>query len=796
MPKDMSLVTQKQKKSFLKLSRGSVPKCQTQAKQQSSQKVSEMADQFDNVLQSIRCTLNHVCSLRDEKASRMLRACVTEIWNSPDLSKTIFNVGGRDTDELITDDELCNLLLTPSLREVNFSRPLPPIWTDNVNELRWKCGLIGRGGPAFDTGLELLQKAALATIPTVTRNADEYVFQMEARLRDMETHHWIVRRYLQAIKRLAPTPRLHPAMSCFSPPFGRLADCWRVTFTIIGITPIEANGIIAIVAAANSLHFIRDNSEIACFSTVPRPIACIASSDDGLLLAAALEDGLMIVWNAQAGRVVATMAGDGGQITSAAVSRGGGRLLAIRGGGTVQTWELPGGRCISHAKLRSNNALLPGAEGAVIVNDGQHVAICDMLGMAGMLNASTGEHVSSLFPLGFIPTVAAGCGGVSQAVWGGDDGNIIVAEACGDAVKCTRLLGHHGGVTAVYAVAEGHVVISGAADGAVRIWDVAAGGAPRIVLNGHRAAVSAVAIRGNGRAVSAAADGEVRAWTVRALNDSGDVQRGRHGDAVLCVSVSADGTRVVSGARDGTVLVWDTREGTAPFFAVQAHDKPVTHVETWGFDLFSTFSGANSSATWVMGSDGVQKVQDDILCKTVETEKDSPHEGNTSSDNLFRLQSDLPTTAKSFTKQESLQALGTRSGWSRVPPVTTWACTAAKEKQHAMGASASTSASIDKPLRKVPTQERCDSDSSDSDISKCNSAPLFESVHIQRRRRGQTAALVKIDGQRIIHRQNGRILGTLPCRVATSCAWCVSDDQSLLIVGLSNGEVLWFNIEN
>lgn len=776
-----------------------------QAEQLSPQSGNNANDQTNDELRTIRCLLDHVSLLRDENAAAMLRACIQEVWSSPDLSNLVFNTHGKDMDELVTDNELISLLLIPPLRDIRLPHMASHAWCDDTHNLRWKCGLIGRGDVAFDAALDVLRQAARAAYPFATRNPDEWAFQMEARLSDVQKRHWLVRRYLSAIARSAQRPRLRPVVPCFSPSFGKAAESARVPTPVAGMAVVEAGGVAGVVAAAGGLHLIRADGVGAAFSAVPCRVACLTASADGQLLAAALEGGLVVVWDAAAGRVLATLStaavtsskeGTTGRAVAALLSNDGARVIVAHAGGDVQTWGLPSGKRESRVAVGSDGTRLSTAAGMVLLDDGRHVATCDALGVIGLADTASGDYQSSLFPLGFAPCTAAGAAAGRRVAWGGRTGELVVMELRADGAARTRLLGHSGGVTALALSRDGRTAATGAADGNIRVWDVGAGGAPRAMLNGHRAAVCNVALRAGGRVVSAAADGEVRVWGARVRDAAAAPRRGRHGDAVLCVAVTADGARIVSAGSDGSVLVWDAADAAAHPAAARAHTGAVAHVETWGFDMFSTFAKCGGGATWVIRPDGLHKVQEN-----------HPITGGDGGPgrNSLRKDSDAPRSASSShtgTRMTCSEAGCTAIGCTSATSTTedTILTGAASD---GTGESIRRSAEMKNATRsKVAFGSNGDKGSlNGSNGSSCcggivgNGGGPFEVAHAQRRKQGQVAACVRCDGQHVVHKTSGRVLATLPCCIKTSCAWCVSDDGSLLVVGLANGDVVWFEIE-
>jgi WD40 repeat protein len=143
-------------------------------------------------------------------------------------------------------------------------------------------------------------------------------------------------------------------------------------------------------------------------------------------------------------------------------------------------------------------------------------------------------------------------------VSGADDRTVRVWDrASGQLLH--RLEGHTDWVRGVSISADGRWVVSGGDDKTVRVWDRASG---KLLhqLEGHTRSVYSVAISADGRwVVSGGTDEMVRVWD----RTSGQLlhQLEGHKGSVYGVAISADGRWVVSGADDRTVRVWDRASG-------------------------------------------------------------------------------------------------------------------------------------------------------------------------------------------------------------------------------------------
>jgi sterol desaturase/sphingolipid hydroxylase (fatty acid hydroxylase superfamily) len=128
---------------------------------------------------------------------------------------------------------------------------------------------------------------------------------------------------------------------------------------------------------------------------------------------------------------------------------------------------------------------------------------------------------------------------------------------------CRSLIGHKGAVLSVAMTPDGRRIVSGGADGTVRVWDRATG-QETTTLTGHVDAVRGVAIRADGeRIISGGEDGTVRMWDV----ETAQIERIFTGHSgVHCgVAISGDGHHVVLASADATVSMWNVAPGGETF---------------------------------------------------------------------------------------------------------------------------------------------------------------------------------------------------------------------------------------
>ena len=124
--------------------------------------------------------------------------------------------------------------------------------------------------------------------------------------------------------------------------------------------------------------------------------------------------------------------------------------------------------------------------------------------------------------------------------------------------QIATLEGHTRIAEAVVFSPDGGTLASGSADGAVKLWDVAARRSTA-TLTEHSSAVHSVAFSlDGGTLASGSADGTVRLWDVTDRRSTATLTE--HSDAVHSVAFSPDGTGLASGSADGVVKLWDVTD--------------------------------------------------------------------------------------------------------------------------------------------------------------------------------------------------------------------------------------------
>jgi len=114
--------------------------------------------------------------------------------------------------------------------------------------------------------------------------------------------------------------------------------------------------------------------------------------------------------------------------------------------------------------------------------------------------------------------------------------------------------GHQGSPFCLAAARNAPVLVTGAADDSMRVWDTATG--EQVFRGtGHEGYVHAVAVTPDGKlAASAGSDGVVRLWDLEARGERATF-RGHKG-RVTALAFTPDGQRLISAGQDAAVFVW------------------------------------------------------------------------------------------------------------------------------------------------------------------------------------------------------------------------------------------------
>ena len=163
-------------------------------------------------------------------------------------------------------------------------------------------------------------------------------------------------------------------------------------------------------------------------------------------------------------------------------------------------------------------------------------------------------------------------------VSGGADGKVRLWNLSSGVARGAPLDGPDRFVVRVAFSRDGKRVVSGGANGNLRLWNVDSDTYDAKSLEGHSGRIVSVMFSPDGkRVLSASSDGTVRSWDVESASSVGELSIGQR-DMVMSVAFSLDGTRAVSGSFDGTLRLWDVESGSAIHQPLTGHQDRVMSV--------------------------------------------------------------------------------------------------------------------------------------------------------------------------------------------------------------------------
>ncbi len=326
----------------------------------------------------------------------------------------------------------------------------------------------------------------------------------------------------------------------------------------------------------------------------------VAYSGNGATVASAGADRTVRVYDALTGKLNKELPGHKGAVTSLAYL-GNDRVISGSGDKLLKIWTIAAGTaqdCEGHTSAvlsvaATDNLIVSGAAdrtarawgldgkaqwswasksaicAVAIRKDGKRIALGCADGTLIILAnddkepkpvASVVAHTGGVSCVNFHPEtdrlVTSGGDGLVKVFNLPDNGNPVEATKFEPQIK-SSIGGGNPPVTTVAYSNDGKFLVSGGAEGVVRIWDATTNAEVRS-LRGHTGWVTSAAFSPDGRsAVSCAVDKALRIFE---LPKSDGAPTG-HSAMARCIAVSRDGKFAATGSDDKTVKVWNLANG-------------------------------------------------------------------------------------------------------------------------------------------------------------------------------------------------------------------------------------------
>mmetsp|Transcript_15837 Transcript_15837/g.34161 ORF Transcript_15837/g.34161 Transcript_15837/m.34161 type:complete len:490 (-) Transcript_15837:247-1716(-) len=316
-----------------------------------------------------------------------------------------------------------------------------------------------------------------------------------------------------------------------------------------------------------------------------QPVFTLAVTPDGRFVAAGADNRKAHMWRLDSGKEVADLMGSGmpANVLSMSVSRDGKVLVTGTQHGKLLVYDLAK-KC---ERLDYVEAALAAGQTSATDMARLHRFWSPLREMqVPPLQQCTLPQVALLGPGGLTAVTGGGWNDPSIRVWdlqagtctarlrGHRDGVTCLAvspngkfavssnQTCPDICiwnlgqqrQVGSLTGHRGTVKCVAVLPSNRHVISGGADGTLRLWDLNTGEVRLLVKGGSLIEVTCLAVSPDGLlAVVGYWTGLLRVWC---LTLGKVLCRASHDSEVSCVHWLPDGKGVVSGGRDGRIMVW------------------------------------------------------------------------------------------------------------------------------------------------------------------------------------------------------------------------------------------------
>ena len=341
---------------------------------------------------------------------------------------------------------------------------------------------------------------------------------------------------------------------------------WPLTLELY-LTPLEAGSLDLSVAfsadepetdpadnaASVQWTIARESSHIATLSGHTNYVSSVAFSPDGTILASGAGDGTVRLWDVATKTNTATLEGNS-RVNSVAFSPDGTTLAAGLEDSTVKLWDVA---------TKTNIATLAGATDRVhsvaFSPDGTTLAAGLEDSSVKLWDVATKTNTATLawatdrvHSVAFSPDGATLAAGLGNAFSGVDNGAVKLWDMATNNI--VTLSGHEEYVRSVAFSPDSATLASGAADGTVRLWNVATETSTTLDATWRVYSV-AFAPDGTTLAVGAGDNGTIQLWNVETKINVATFSG--HLSSVQSLAFAPDGTILASASDDGTVQLWD-----------------------------------------------------------------------------------------------------------------------------------------------------------------------------------------------------------------------------------------------
>jgi len=280
------------------------------------------------------------------------------------------------------------------------------------------------------------------------------------------------------------------------------------------------------------------------------PVRAARFTPDDMHIVSGGDDGSLVVWNAASGRAERRIDAHTGGIRALTILRG--REWIVSGGedGLVRAWRLADG-----SRVREFAGHRGGVRSVSVSPDGERLASCDESGVLRLWPSIDADAGLIFEREGARASLALFDADSAHLIVGWSDGLLELRDGhTGQRVR--EIHAHTAAVTALAQSPDGRLVVTGASDGATRVWDAASLRAVASLPSTGGPAQS-MAFRPDGLRLAVTGSHEIEQWDTRTWRRV-EPARG-HAPRWFDAAFSHNGDRLVTTDGSGTLRVWDAQ---------------------------------------------------------------------------------------------------------------------------------------------------------------------------------------------------------------------------------------------